>query len=207
MKKSCAILVLVLLVATAALAKKGDKSAAAANPVNVEAKANPVNAEANPNYVIGESDVLAINVWHEQEVSRVLPVRADGKISLPLIGEVTASGLTPTQLQQAITEKLRTLMANPEVTIIVQDARSQYFTVVGEVYRPGSYPLAMRLTTLDAIALSGGLRDFAKSKKIYVLRPRQDGSTEKLPFNYKRALSGDSNENIMLLPRDTIVVP
>ncbi|MGA2992642.1 MAG: polysaccharide biosynthesis/export family protein [Candidatus Korobacteraceae bacterium] len=205
MKKRCAILVLTLLVATAGLAKQGKGDPALADNNAPAATRNDI--ADNTNYVIGESDVLAINVWHEPEVSRVLPVRADGKISLPLIGELTASGLTPARLQAAITEKLQVLMSNPEVTVIVQDARSHYFTVVGEVPRPGSYPLGSRVTVLDAIALAGGLKDFAKPKKIYVLRPQPDGSSEKLPFNYKRALSGDAKENIQLLARDTIVVP
>jgi polysaccharide export outer membrane protein len=177
-------------------AAKGDK------PASV-----PVNVAANPDYVIGESDMLAINVWHEQELSRVLPVRADGKISLPLIGDITASGLSPTQLQAEIGKKLQSYMSNPEVTVIVQDARSQYFTIVGEVQKPGSYPLGQRLTVLDGIALAGGCKDFAKSKRIYILRPRPDGTTERMPFNYKHALGGDTKDNFMLMARDTIVVP
>jgi len=158
-------------------------------------------------YVIGESDLLAINVWHEQEISRILPVRADGKISLPLIGELTAAGLTPAQLQKTIVEKLRSFMENPDVTVIVQEPRSQYFTVVGEVIKPGSYPLGQRLSVLDGLALAGGFRDFAKIKKMYVLRINRDGSTEKLPFNYKKALGGNTEQNFILAVRDTIVVP
>ena len=169
--------------------------------------AAPINVAANPDYVIGESDMLAINVWHEPELSRQLPVRADGKISLPLIGDITASGLTPNQLQADITKKLQSYMSNPEVTVIVQDARSQYFTIVGEVAKPGSYPLGQRLSVLDGIALAGGCKDFAKAKKAYILRPKPDGTTERMPFNYKRALGGDTKENFALMPRDTIVVP
>jgi len=166
-----------------------------------------INVAANPDYVIGESDLLAINVWHEQELSRQLPVRADGKISLPLVGDITASGLTPNQLQADIAKKLQSFIANPEVTVIVQEARSQYFTVVGEVAKPGSYPLGQRLSVLDGLALAGGCKDFAKAKKAYVLRPKPDGTTERMPFNYKRALAGDTKENFTLMPRDTIVVP
>lgn len=164
-------------------------------------------AAVSPDYVIGESDLLAINVWHEAELSRVLPVRADGKISLPLIGDIPAAGLTPLKLQATIAEKLQGFLSQPEVTVIVQEARSQYFTVVGEVMKPGSYALGQRLTVLDGLALAGGFRDFAKSKHMYILRPRGDGTTERLPFNYKRALSGDTKDNIVLAARDTIVVP
>jgi polysaccharide export outer membrane protein len=158
-------------------------------------------------YVIGESDMLAINVWHEQELSRVLPVRADGKISLPLIGDLTASGSTPAQLQAAIVEKLRSYMENPEVTVIVQEPRSQYFTVVGEVMKPGAYPLGQRLSVLDGLAMAGGFKDFAKIKRMYILRTNRDGTTGKMPFNYKKALGGDTAQNFMLTARDTIVVP
>ena len=185
----------------------GETPSPAAGKGAAKPAAAPINVAANPDYVIGESDMLAINVWHEQELSRQLPVRADGKISLPLIGDITASGLTPTQLQADITKKLLSYIANPEVTVIVQDARSQYFTVVGEVARPGSYPLGQRLTILDGLALAGGCKDFAKSKRIYILRPRPDGTTERMPFNYKRALAGDTKDNFTLMARDTIVVP
>jgi polysaccharide export outer membrane protein len=158
-------------------------------------------------YVIGESDMLAINVWHEQELSRVLPVRADGKISLPLIGDLAASGSTPAQLQATIVEKLRSYMENPEVTVIVQEPRSQYFTVVGEVMKPGAYPLGQRLSVLDGLAMAGGFKDFAKVKRMYILSVNRDGTTEKLPFNYKQALGGNTAQNFTLTARDTIVVP
>ena len=141
-------------------------------------------------YVIGESDVLAINVWHEQELSRVLPVRADGKISLPLIGDLAAGGSTPAQLQAAIVEKLRSYMENPEVTVIVQEPRSQYFTVVGEVMKPGAYPLGQRLSVLDGIAMAGGFKDFAKVKKMYVIahQPRRNHARD-CPSTTRRRLA------------------
>ena len=98
-------------------------------------------------------------------------------------------------------------MENPEVTVIVQEPRSQYFTVVGEVVKPGAYPLGQRLSVLDGLAMAGGFKDFAKVKKMYVLRNQRDGSTERLPFNYKKALGGNTEQNLILTPRDTIVVP
>ena len=163
--------------------------------------------ENSTDYIIGESDLLAINVWHEQELSRVLPVRADGKISLPLIGDLAAGGLTPAQLQAAIVEKLRSYMENPEVTVIVQEPRSQFFTIVGEVMKPGPFPLGQRLSVLDGLAMAGGFKDFAKVKRMYVLRTKRDGTTEKIPFDYKKALGGSTTQNFLLTARDTIVVP
>ncbi|HVP65138.1 MAG TPA: polysaccharide biosynthesis/export family protein [candidate division Zixibacteria bacterium] len=164
--------------------------------------------EATENtYVIGESDVLSINVWHEPDLTRVVPVRTDGKITLPLIGELQASGMTVEQLRSTIATKLKSVLEAPEVTVIVQEARSQYFTLVGKVMKPGSYPLAQRLTVLDGIALGGGFKDFAKQSKIYVVRKYRDGRTEKLPFDYKKAIDGDLKLNFPLEARDMIVVP
>jgi len=167
-----------------------------------------VSAEAQPaDYLIGTDDVLAVNVWKEPEISRSVPVRPDGKISLPLIGDLTASGRTPLELQDAIQGQLVKYVSHPAVTVIVQEAKSQKFNVVGEVERPGSYPLSTPMTILDAIAVAGGFRDFAKTTKIYVLRANQ-GSRIRLPFNYKKVIKGnDSQQNVELKPRDTVVVP
>jgi polysaccharide export outer membrane protein len=168
-------------------------------------------AKSFPNYekyLIGADDVLAIDVWHEKELSRVVPVRPDGKISLPLLGDLQASGLTPVQLQASIAGRLDTYVGHPEVTVIVQEARSQRFNVVGEVQKAGSYVLGQPLTVLDALALAGGFRDFAKSKKIYVLRLRLDGSQNRIPFNYKELIKGKNiAQNVLLQPGDTVVVP
>jgi polysaccharide biosynthesis/export protein len=163
---------------------------------------------ADEDYVIGPEDILAINVWKEQEVSRTVPVRPDGKISLPLIGDLQASGLTPVKLQKVVAEKLRAYISNPEVTVIVQEVKSRTFNIVGAVLRPGSYDLAKPLTVLDAVALAGGFQEFAKVKKIYVLRRMGDGSRVRLPFNYKAVVMGRRLEqNVELKPDDTIVVP
>ena len=159
-------------------------------------------------FVIGVEDILNINVWKEPEISRTVPVRPDGMISLPLIGEIKAKGLTPTQLQDQITASLKKLMADPQVTVIVSEVRSLTFNVVGQVLRPGYYPLTRRMTVLDAIALSGGFQPFARQKKVYVLRTQADGKQVKLPFNYKDVIKGrHADENIELQPRDTVVVP
>jgi polysaccharide export outer membrane protein len=159
------------------------------------------------NFVIGNDDVLAINVWKEPDISRAIPVRSDGKISLPLVGEVQAAGLTPLALEKDIAVKLKNYIAEPEVTVMVQQVNSQKFNILGQVTRPGSYVIANSPTVLDAIALAGGFRDFAKKKSIYVLRQTATGET-RLPFNYKAVSEGkDMAQNVKLLPGDTIIVP
>ena len=159
-------------------------------------------------FVIGADDVLAISVWKEPDVSRVVPVRSDGKISLPLAGEVQAGGTTPRQLEKTIAAKLQSYISEPEVTVIVQQINSQKFNILGLVARPGAYPLTNSATVLDAIALAGGFRDFAKQKSIYILRQGPDGSQTRIPFNYKDVIKGKNVEqNIKLRPRDTVVVP
>lgn len=159
-------------------------------------------------FVIGTADVLAINVWKEPEVSRTIPVRSDGKISLPLAGEIQASGLTAKQLEQEIAKNLTSYMSEPEVTVIVQEIKSQRFNILGQVARPGTYAVGSPMTVLDAIALAGGFRDFAKQKSIYVLRQNTDGTESRLPFNYKQVIRGkNSQQNLQLKPHDTIVVP
>jgi polysaccharide export outer membrane protein len=181
-------------------------SPAATQPAqNVEASA----AKAHDNsFVIGNDDVLAINVWKEPDVSRSIPVRSDGKISLPLVGEVQATGRTPLKLEEEIAARLKNYIAEPEVTVIVQQINSQKFNILGQVNKPGSYVISNSATVLDAIALAGGFRDFAKQKSIYILRQDADGSQTRLPFNYKEVVKGkNSGQNIKLQPRDTIVVP
>jgi polysaccharide export outer membrane protein len=159
-------------------------------------------------YIIGTDDVLAINVWKEPEVSRTVPVRSDGKISLPLAGEVQASGETPRQLEKELASKLQSFISEPEITVIVAEVKSQKFNILGQVSRPGTYPLTNASTVLDAIATAGGFRDFAKEKSIYVLRQNPDGGQSRFPFNYKEVIKGkNSAQNIKLQPRDTIVIP
>jgi polysaccharide export outer membrane protein len=159
-------------------------------------------------YIIGSEDILAVNIWKEPEISRTVPVRPDGKITLPLVGDIQASGLTPRKLQDNIATGLRSYVSTPEVTVIVQEAKSLKFNIVGEIARPGSYPLSQPMTVLDAIAVGGGLRDFAKGSHIYVLRSNKDGSRGRLPFNYKQVIKGKKlSDNVELRPGDTIVVP
>jgi len=180
----------------------------------IASKTTPAPAESSAmnlhddTYVIGASDVLAINVWKEPEVSRSIPVRSDGRISLPLAGEIQAAGQTPLKLETEIANKLKSFLSDPEVTVIVQQINSQKFNILGQVARPGSYPLTNATTVLDALALAGGFRDFAKQKSIYVLRHNADGTEVRMPFNYKSVIKAkNSTENITLQPKDTIVVP
>lgn len=183
-----------------------------ANPEVTAASAQPLAPSTSRphdnSFVIGNDDVLSINVWKEPDVSRSIPVRSDGKISLPLVGEVQAAGRTPLQLEQAITGRLRNYIAEPEVTVMVQQINSEKFNILGQVIKPGSYSLTQETTVLDAIAAAGGLRDFAKQKDIYILRRNSSGVESRVLFNYKDVIHGKHPEqNIRLEPRDTIVVP
>lgn len=159
-------------------------------------------------YVIGAEDVISVYVWKEPDMTRALPVRPDGMISLPLIGEIKAAGNTPVQLQGILADAMKKYVSDPQVTVVVEKVASLNFNIVGEVSRPGYFPLTRRLTVLDAISMAGGFRDFAKTKKIYVLRTSANGTQERLPFNYKEVIAGKNpQQNIELQPRDTIVVP
>lgn len=190
---------------TAAIGQeKSDKNIQGKGAVQTAATSN---AHDN-NFTIGNDDVLAINVWKEPDISRAIPVRSDGKISLPLVGELQAAGRTPLKLEEDIASKLKNYISEPEVTVIVQQINSQKFNVLGQVVRPGSYPLTNSATVLDAIATAGGFRDFAKKKDMYVLRQNGDGTQARLPFNYKDVVKGkNAEQNVRLQPRDTVVVP
>jgi polysaccharide export outer membrane protein len=135
-------------------------------------------------------------------------VRSDGKISLPLVGELHAAGETPAKLEQDIAARLKNYISEPEVTVIVQQINSQKINILGMVNKPGSYVLAGSMTVLDAIAQAGGFRDFAKQKNIYVLRQNADETQTRLAFNYKEVVKGTNPaQNVKLQPRDTVVVP
>jgi polysaccharide biosynthesis/export protein len=207
-------LLLIVLLPAASLCAQSDLNAPDnedASLTSIESKpsvpAPPAAPLADPNFVIGNEDVLAISVWKDTELSRVVPVRTDGKISLPLIGELVATGKTPRQLQAEITADLQLYMSKPQVTVIVQEIKSQRFNILGHVLKPGSYMLNPPMTLVDAIALAGGLAPFANMKHIYVLR--DDGGKEvRLPFNYKKVIKGRrSEQNVQIQPRDTVVVP
>ncbi len=179
---------------------------------DVASVSKPVAASANQphddGFVIGNGDVLAVSVWKQPELSRSIPVRSDGRISLPLIGEVQATGQTPLKLEEELTRKLQPYLNEPEVTVIVEQINSQKFNILGRVAKPGSYSLVNPTTVLDAIALAGGCRDFAKQKSIYVLRHLPNGTERRMPFNYQDVIKGKNTaQNIELQPHDTVVVP
>jgi polysaccharide export outer membrane protein len=187
---------------------RNDPAIIAGNNVSADSAGMPANAPREDSFQIGPDDVLAINVWKEPEMSRSVPVRSDGKISLPLVGEMQASGTTPKQLAAEISKQLSNYISSPEVTVMVQQIKSQRFNILGQVMRPGSYPLSNPTTVLDAIALAGGFRDFAKQKSVYVLRQATDGTPTRLPFNYKEVIKGKNpQQNVRLQPRDTVYVP
>src|SRR6202050_2402132 len=164
-------------------------------------------ATQDPNYIIGAQDVLDISVWKEPEVSRVVPVRPDGKISLPLLNDVQAAGLTPSQLAVQITVSLKKYVTSPQVTVIVTTINSQRIYIIGEVTRPGAFPMLPGETVMQALSSAGGFTPFAKRKSIYVLR-MDNGKKVKFPFNYKEAITGkNSEQDIQLKAGDTIVVP
>jgi polysaccharide biosynthesis/export protein len=203
--------VALLLLVSAGVFAQSDKAsgqqAPAASADKNSAQA-PEKGRSDDAYLIGANDVLSINVWKEPEVSRSVPVRSDGKISLPLVGELQASGQTPRQLEQEITKRLQSYISEPEVTVIVTDSKSQKINILGMVVRPGAYLLTSSTTVLDAIAMAGGFKDFAKKKSIYVLRASADGTQKRIPFNYKEVIKGTNPEqNVKLLPGDTLVVP
>jgi polysaccharide export outer membrane protein len=177
-------------------------------PASADTNSTQTSKPHDNTFVIGNDDVLAINVWKEPDVSRSIPVRSDGKISLPVVGEVQATGRTPLKLEEEIASRLKGYISEPEVTVIVQQINSQKFNILGMVSRPGSYAITNSATVLDAIALAGGFRDFAKQKSIYILRQNSDGTQARLPFNYKAVVKGENSaQNVKLQARDTIVVP
>jgi polysaccharide biosynthesis/export protein len=166
----------------------------------------PKAATESADYSIAPDDVLIIDVWKEPEISRTVPVRRDGKISLPLLNDVQAGGLTPTQLGSEIVEKLRTTVVHPQVTVIVAQMSSQRIYILGQVARGGAYPLVPDMTVVQALSIAGGLTPFAKQTKIYVMRI-EGGENKRFPINYKEVVKGHKLEqNIQLKPGDTIVV-
>jgi polysaccharide biosynthesis/export protein len=170
-------------------------------------KGKQAHQEPALEYRIGADDVLNINVWHEAELSKTVPVRPDGKISLPLVGEFQASGKTPAALQAALKTEFAKYINAPDVTVIVTEIKSQKINVMGEVEKPGSFPYTSPMSALDAMALAGGAKDFAKTKKIYILRRSVEGQTARIPFHYKAAMRGDAQQDVQLNPGDTLVVP
>lgn len=191
-----AISMVLISVLWAAAQDSGDKDAAAKAPA----------PQTNASYVIGPDDMLHVSVWKEPDLTNTMPVRADGMISLPLLNDVQAAGLTPMQLAASITEKLRKYITDPHVTVEVTQMNSQRIYITGEVLHPGAMNLTPNMTVLQALA-SAGFTQFANTKGIYVLRT-DAGKQQKIPVNYKKLVKGENMEqNLALKPGDTIVVP
>lgn len=173
----------------------------------VEAPADQHDAARLAEYRIGPEDVLQISVWKNDTMSQTVPVRPDGKISLPLLNDLQAAGLTPMQLRDILIKKLVEYIPAPEVSVIVREVHSFKVSVIGEVKATGRYELRSRATVLDVLAQAGGLSEFASRSRIVILRP--EGTTVKrILFNYNKAISGDGEQqNFFLQPGDIILIP
>lgn len=162
----------------------------------------------SPDYVIGPSDVLRVQVWRSPELSAEVPVRPDGRISLPLLEDVHAAGLTTSELREKLAEQFSEFVSAPDVTVIVAQVNSKRVNVVGEVNRPSVLPLTTEMRVLDALGMVGGFTPFANKRKVRILRPAQNGAVTEYRFNYNAFLGGKYPEtNLILSPGDTIVVP
>ena len=211
MKKAIHVVLLLWVgMATTALLSQASGTQPSAAPKNDNASAKAPDevqaANVGSDYIIGADDTLHISVWKEPDLTETLPVRPDGKISMPLLNDITAAGLTPLQLRDTITERLKKYIADPRVTVVVTGMNSRRVFVTGEVTHTGPMTLLPHMTVLQALA-QAGFTQFANPKAIYLLRT-ENGKQQKIPFNYKEVVKGNHPEqNIMLKPGDTIVVP
>jgi polysaccharide export outer membrane protein len=202
--KTSALLTVVLFAAVVGAQSISDRNDKSANAMQSTGPTSDAGAASD--YVIGADDTLHISVWKEPDLSETLPVRPDGKISMPLLNDVTAAGLTPLQLKDSITEKLKKYIADPRVTVVVTAMNSRRIFVTGEVVHSGPMTLLPHMTMLQALS-QAGFTQFANLKSIYLLRT-ENGKQDKLPFNYKEVVKGNHPEqNIVLKPGDTLVVP
>lgn len=203
----CAAVGTLLMAGLTADPARGQEAAKSDKPAAQAPASMPTSATTDAGYKIGPQDILRVDVWKEPEISRAVPVRPDGKISLPLLNDVQASGLTAMELSINIAEGLKKFMNAPQVTVTVTEINSRRVYVTGEVTRPGAFPLLPNMTVLQALTSAGGFTQFANTKKIYVLRS-ENNKQERHPFNYREVVKGNRPEdNIVLQPGDTIVVP
>jgi len=204
MRKSFSLLLLTLCMSATLVAQGGPQAPVPSGDRKPEPQV--IAPVADKDYVIGADDLLHISVWKEPEMTVTLPVRSDGKISMPLINEIMAAGLTPYALQQEIAKRTSEFVARPQVTVIVNEVRSKKIYIVGEVARPGTYPYSSGLTALQALTTAGGLNQFANAKRIVILR-KQDSTGVTLHFDYNAVVRhGDIKADIALRPGDTMVV-
>ena len=210
MKRSIRLLVGagLLLSLVASRPAQGQSSPDSAQPTSPTGnKASERVAAVDAEYKIGPQDVLRIDVWKEPDISRTIPVRPDGKISVPLLNDVQASGLTAMQLAASLRDGLSKYLNNPQVTVTVTEINSRRVYLTGEVNRPGALPLLPNMTVLQALASAGGFTQFAKLKSIYIMRT-ENGKQVRHPFNYKEVVKGNlAEQNMLLQPGDVIVVP
>jgi polysaccharide export outer membrane protein len=181
-----------------------DPPAASATEPTAPPSAGPSAVTAN--YIIGPEDSLQITVWREPTLSATLPVRPDGKISLPLIGDIPAAGFTPMQLAADITTRLKQFVTDPVVDVTVLAVNSKHVFLIGEIMHVGPLAITPGMTILQAIATAGGLTPYANKKHIYILRG-DPGHQQKIPFDYTRAVKKGDMQGVALTPNDTIVVP
>lgn len=210
MRKPASLVILTGVCLTAAMLAGQASAPSSTETANNRVSADiptPTGAPANDSdYVIGADDILRISVWKEPDLSETIPVRPDGKISMPLLNDVRAAGMTPLRLKDSITEKLKKYISDPRVTVIVTAMNSQRVFITGEVQHSGPIQLLPNMTVLQALS-QAGFTEFANLKAIYLLRTR-NGRQEKVPFNYKEMVKGSHPEqNISLRPGDVLVVP
>jgi polysaccharide biosynthesis/export protein len=198
------LITLIIIVVTLMFVLEASAQQPQAAPVR--AKPAPAAASGLEDYRIGPEDILSISVWKNEAMSRVLPVRPDGMISLPLLDDVMAAGLTPTELRNVLAQKLAEYVPSPSVTVIVNDVKSFKVSVIGEVIKPARYELKSRTSVLDVLALAGGFNQFAARTRIVVLRQEGDRRV-RIPFNYNRVTNGSDEENVYLKPNDIVLVP
>jgi polysaccharide export outer membrane protein len=193
--------------ANSGISRAQDKPEEAKPSKNQTPGSSSSGPQADIAYKIGPQDMLQIDVWKEPEITRLVPVRPDGKITLPLLNDVQAAGLTPMELASVISDGLKKFINNPQVTVSVSTINSRRVYVTGEVTKPGAFPMLPNMTVLQALTSAGGFTQFAKIKSIYILRT-EGGKQIKVPFNYKSVVEGKKpEENIELQPGDTVVVP
>lgn len=161
---------------------------------------------ASSRYTLGPADVIHVNVWKNADLSQTVTIGPDGFVSLPLLGDVRATGLTADQLAKDITSRLTSYVVNAQVTVSVVEIRSRQVFITGQVGKPGAYPLIAPITVLQLIAQAGGLNTFASRKGIFILRGAT-GNALRLKFNYNSAIHGDVKQNISLQPGDTVIIP
>lgn len=204
--KSLGLLALVLSLGTVAGISQ-QKDATDPSREAPRSSASAPESASSSTYIIGASDVLTVTVWKEATLSGSILVRPDGMISLALLGDVKASGLTPLELANQIAEKLKKYYQDPKVSVVVAEIHSKLVFLIGEVNKKGPVAMTPGMTLLEAISSAGGLTDFANARKVYLLRNQDKGSQLRIPIHYKEALKGDADSNIALKPGDTIVVP